>query len=46
MPIHFRKFLGADGVALSRRSLSHGENRGSSPLGSANDFNRLVANFD
>ena len=26
------------------RSLSHGENRGSSPLGSANDFNNLYRN--
>ena len=30
------------------RSPSHGENRGSSPLGSANDFNRLklIVPFD
>jgi hypothetical protein len=27
--------------SCGRRSTSHGENRGSSPLGSANDFNNL-----
>ena len=37
------------GADVGRRpggSPSHGENRGSSPLGSANDFNRLVVTSD
>ena len=34
---------GADYEPAGCSSPSHGENRGSSPLGSANDFNDLVA---